>query len=373
MSTTWKRWAPAAAVPLVVAAAAVALPLSASAAGDLPEKSASELLSFVAENDVTAFSGDIEQTSDLGLPDLSALGGSAAGGAPDSEASAVDALMELATGSHDARVFVDADRGARLQVLDRLAERDVVATKGEGVWVYDSAENTATHFLPPESDGTAPEAVRPTEVLTPSSVAEQLLASIDPTTTVAVGSDVEVAGRDAYELVLTPRDGTTLVGSVTVSIDGETGLPLGVAVTARGGTAPAFSVAYSSIDFVAPDAAMLSFTPPAGAEVTEKTAPVHETPEPGAVEPGAVEPGAVEPQEPAADGSDVLTTGTGWATVVELPAGGTEALGALDAVSTPVAGGRALESALVSVLLTEDGRVLAGAVPVDVLVDAAGR
>ncbi|WP_207406376.1 hypothetical protein [Rathayibacter sp. SD072] len=378
MSTTWKRWAPAAAVPLVVVAAAVALPLSASAAGDLPEKSASELLSFVAENDVTAFSGDIEQTSDLGLPDLSALGGSAAGGAPDSEASAVDALMELATGSHEARVFVDADRGARLQVLDRLAERDVVATKGEGVWVYDSAENTATHFLPPESDDAAPEAVPPTEVPTPSSVAEQLLASIDPTTTVAVGSDVEVAGRDAYELVLTPRDGTTLVGSVTVSIDGETGLPLGVAVTARGGTAPAFSVAYSSIDFDAPDAAMLTFTPPAGAEVTEKAAPVHEAPEPGAVEPGAVEPGAVEPgavelRKPGADGSEVVTTGSGWATVVELPAGGTGALGALDAVSTPVAGGRALESALVSVLLTDDGRVLAGAVPVDVLVDAAGR
>ncbi|MCM6764236.1 hypothetical protein NB037_17610 [Rathayibacter sp. ZW T2_19] len=380
MSTTWKRWAPAAAVPLVVVVAAVALPLSASAAGDLPEKSASELLSFVVENDVTAFSGEIEQTSDLGLPDLSALGGSApggaAGGSSGSEASAVDALMELATGSHEARVFVDADRGARLQVLDRLAERDVVATTGEGVWVYDSAENTATHFLPPEPDGAepdaaAPQSVPPTEVPTPSSIAEQLLASIDPSTTVAVGSDVEVAGRDAYELVLTPRDGTTLVGSVTISIDGETGLPLGVAVTARGGTAPAFAVAYSSIDFRAPDAAMLAFTPPAGAEVVEKAAPVHE--EPGTVGPGTVEPGAVEPREPAADGSDVLTTGTGWATVVELPAGGTEALGALDAVSTPVPGGRALESALVSVLLTDDGRVLAGAVPVDVLVDAAGR
>ncbi|WP_230670341.1 LolA family protein [Rathayibacter sp. Leaf248] len=370
MSTTWKRWAPAAAVPLVVVAAAVALPLSASAAGDLPEKTASELLTFAAENEVTAFSGEIEQSSDLGLPDLSALGGSAPGSS-GSDASPAGALMELATGSHEARVFVDAEQGARLQVLDRLAERDVVATKGEGVWVYDSAENTATHFLPPESGAAAPDTVPSGEVPTPSSIAEDLLASIDPTTAVAVGSDVEVAGRDAYELVLTPREGSTLVGSVTVSIDGETGLPLGVAVTARGGTAPAFSVAYSSIDFDAPDAAMFAFTAPEGAEVVEKAAPEHDL----SIEPGAESSDAesFDAESSSAQSSDVVTTGTGWATVVELPAGDSEALASLDAVTTRVDGGRALEAALVSVLLTDDGRVLAGSVPVDVLVDAAGR
>ncbi|WKK71130.1 hypothetical protein Q0F99_16295 [Rathayibacter oskolensis] len=365
MSTSWKRWTPFAAVPLVVVAAAVALPLSASAAGDLPEKSAAELLAFVAENDVTAFSGEIEQTSDLGLPDLSALGGTGAS-TGSGEASSTDALLELATGSHQARVFVDAEQGARLQILDRLAERDIVASKGEGVWIYDSSENTATHLLPAEGDGTAPEPAPAAEVPTPSSAAEQILASIDPTTTVAVGSDVSVAGRDAYELVLTPRDSGTLVGSVTVSVDGETGLPLGVAVTAVGATSPAFSVAYSSIDFEAPDAAMFDFTAPEGATVTEETAPAHD--DTTATDPGATAPDA------SADDSGVTTTGTGWGTVVELPAGDAEALSALDSVTTPVAGGRVLSSALLSVLITDDGRVLAGAVPTDVLFDtAAGR
>lgn len=358
MSTSWKRWTPVAVVPLVVVAAAVALPLSASAAGDLPEKSAADLLTFVAENDVTAYSGEIEQTSDLGLPDLSALGGSTSSAGSDAS-SPTDALMELATGSHQARVFVDAEQGARLQVLDRLAERDVVATKADGVWIYDSSENAATHVLPSASAETPTEAP-PAELPTPSEAAEKLLASLDPTTTVAVGSDVRVAGRDAYELVLTSRDGTTLVGSVTVSVDGETGLPLGVAVTAKGGTAPAFSVAYSSIDFSTPDAAMFSFAPPAGAEVTEKAAPTHE--------------GDAPHSEDAASGdSGVTTTGTGWGTVVQLSAGDTESLAGLDAITTPTDGGRVLTSALVSVLITDDGRVLAGAVPVDTLLDAAGR
>ncbi|TCL83986.1 MULTISPECIES: hypothetical protein [unclassified Rathayibacter] len=365
MSTSWKRWVPAAAVPLVVVAAAVTLPLSASAAGDLPEKSAADLLTFVAESDTTAFSGDVQQTSALGLPDLSALGSTGSGAQGSDDASATSALMELATGSHQARVFVDAEHGARLQVLDRLAERDVVATKADGVWIYDSAENSATHLLPPTGDTAAPPTEAPAgEIPTPSSIAEQLLASIDPTTTIAVGSDVRVAGRDAYELVLTPRDSSTLVGSVTVSIDGETGLPLGVAVTPVGGTAPAFSVAYTSIDVSAPDAAMFSFTPPVGAEVTEKAAPTHE-------------------QDPAADATDVptapegdsgvTTTGTGWGSIVELPAGDAESLAQLNAVTTAVDGGRVLSSALFTVLFAEDGRVLAGAVPVDALTAAAGR
>ncbi|NRG42932.1 DUF2092 domain-containing protein [Rathayibacter sp. VKM Ac-2804] len=367
MSTSWKRWVPAAVVPLVVVAAAVTLPLSANAAGDLPEKSATDLLAFVAESDTTAFSGEVQQTSALGLPDLSALGGTGSGAQGADDASATSALMELATGSHQARVYVDAEQGARLQVLDRLAERDVVATRTDGVWIYDSAENAVTHLLPPTGDGA--EAPRPDapagEVPTPSSIAEQLLAAIDPTTTVAVGSDVRVAGRDAYELVLTPRGGSTLVGSVTVSIDGETGLPLGVAVTAVGGTAPAFSVAYTSIDVSAPDASMFSFTPPAGAEVTEKQAPVHE-------EATAPTDAAGVPAAPEGD-SGVTTTGTGWGSIVELPAGDSESLAQLDAVTTAVDGGRVLSSALFTVLFTDDGRVLAGAVPVDALTAAAGR
>src|SRR5690606_32016548 len=41
-------------------------------------------------------------------------------------------------------------------------------------------------------------------------------------------------------------------------------------------------------------------------------------------------------------------------------------------LTTPVDGGRLLSSTLLSVLITDDGRVLAGAVPGDALLDAAG-
>ena len=48
-----------------------------------------------------------------------------------------------------------------------------------------------------------------------------------------------------------------------------------------------------------------------------------------------------------------------------------EASAALEALTTPVDGGRALQTSLLSVLFTDDGRVLVGSVPVDTLVEVA--
>ena len=63
-----------------------------------------------------------------------------------------------------------------------------------------------------------------------------------------VGPDVQVAGRAAYNLVLTPKSEATLVDSVAIAVDGESGLPLGVELKARGQSEPAFSVAFTSLN-----------------------------------------------------------------------------------------------------------------------------
>ena len=75
--------------------------------------------------------------------------------------------------------------------------------------------------------------------------------------------------------------------------------------------------------------------------------------------------------------------GEGWSAVVELPT--TSDAGAqgvfteldpeqramLEGATTAVEGGRVMQTALLSVLITDDGRVLAGAVPASRLVEAA--
>ena len=65
-----------------------------------------------------SFSGTVEQTSDLGLPDVSSFQGQ--GGAGDATSDA----LGLLTGSHTAKVFVDGTDKQRVQVVEDLAERD---------------------------------------------------------------------------------------------------------------------------------------------------------------------------------------------------------------------------------------------------------
>ena len=110
---------------------------------------------------------------------------------------------------------------------------------------------------------------RPGAVATPEDLADKLLAKLDASTDVTVGPDVQVAGRAAYNLVLTPTSEVTLVDSVAIAVDGASGLPLGVEVKARGQAEPAFSVAFTSLTLETPDSAIFNFTPPPGATVKE--------------------------------------------------------------------------------------------------------
>lgn len=129
MTRKWLRWMPAAAVPAVIAAAALAGSLPASAGDPLPAKTPEEVLALVAQHAAPSLSGTLEQTSQIGLPELPKTG-------PSAGSDAASAL-ELLSGPHTARVFMDGPRNVRVQVLDRLAERNAVRS-GDQVWLYSS-------------------------------------------------------------------------------------------------------------------------------------------------------------------------------------------------------------------------------------------
>ena len=126
MSSTRRAlaWSAAIAVPVLVGAA-VLVPMAASGAVDLPDKTPEELIEFAGASEVDALSGTIAQSSELGLPDLGGLMGSDDESDDAGSTSAdIDDLIALATGSHTAKVYLDG-QDARLQVLDQLAERNV--------------------------------------------------------------------------------------------------------------------------------------------------------------------------------------------------------------------------------------------------------
>ncbi len=400
MNKNW-RWLPAGIVPVVIVTAAVSGSAVAEAQPQLPEKTAQELLEFVATSADDAYSGTVEQSSNLGLPDISMA-------TPPGRTSSSDptsTALELLTGEHTAQVYVDGTEKARVQVLDQLAQRDVVVN-GNDAWYYDSESNEAVHAALPDKQTVKADleaklqekAAEYPELQdlprTPAEVAEVFLARIDPSTEVTVEGTSRVAGRSAYELVLTPEDSATLVGSVSVSVDSETGVPLNVTVLAKGQEEAAFSAGFSSVDFSTPDADIFAFTPPAGATVTEA---------PTADEVKAeLEARQELHQAPAEAQQQPTVIGEGWSTIVKLPAGTAGTLGMnpsagqaagmgeimeikpgmdpeevagaqamLEQALTEVDGGQALQTSLVSVLITDDGRILAGAVGVDQLVAAS--
>jgi hypothetical protein len=175
-----------------------------------------------------------------------------------------------------------------------------------------------------------------------------------------------------YELILVPRTADTLVGEVRFAIDGENGAALAASITPRGASEPAFEIAFTQVDFSPPAPAVFAFEPAADIAVTEKDVAMPHSGEAEHDQDGT-----------KTDAAAPVVLGEGWSAIVELanPSGAGDQgvlsaldptqLAMLDSVTTAVEGGRVLQTALVSVLITDDGRVLAGAVPASRLVEAA--
>ena len=364
MSKVWLRWAPAVVAVVAVAGVAVAVPAVANASVSLPGKTPAQVLALVASSRVTALSGTVDETSDLGLPSLPS-----GAGAPASTSTGLAADLTLLTGNNSLRIYVDGPKKVRVQDLESLAERDLIRN-GTDVWVYDSQNNSVQHATLPAANkhflhpgGSKPNVSTPNVPtpapttnpadLTPEGLATKLIAQLQPTSTVTVSPDaVRVAGRAAYQLVLTPRATDTLLGSVSVAVDAQTGLPLRVQLDARGQKTPALSIGFSSLDLSTPAASLFDFTPPAGAKVTQLKQP--------ASAPAKPHPAVTKPTE--------TVTGSGWDAVVTVSAAGS--LGSLASsrdfaeLTTAVAGGRVLHTSLVNILFTTDGRIIAGSVSI---------
>ena len=211
----------------VVAAAAVAAVASgvftAEAKPSLPARSAGELLVDVQDASVDGLSGTVVQDADLGLPELPQVG------------SGSSSLTSLLTGSHTLRVWYAGDDKQRVALLGTLGESDVVRN-GTDAWVWSSESNSATHFTVPAGKAGKHEADGLPAGVTPQQAADAALKALDPTTKVSTSSTTSVAGRSAYELVLSPKDTRSLVGQVRIAVDSKTSFRCGCRSSAR--TAP---------------------------------------------------------------------------------------------------------------------------------------
>ncbi len=352
---------------LLVIAGVGLVATTATADRKLPPRTAEQILVALQGAKVDGMSGTVTQTANLGIPEIPGAGGSRSSD-----------FNSLVSGTHTLRVWYAAPDKSRIALLGTLGESDVIMN-GTDAWTWSSDDNEATHrTIDPAARARAKEEAKsqaPTDLpKTPQEAAERFLAAVGTTTEVATDSDVTVAGRAAYELVLRPKDDRSLITEVRIAVDGETSVPLRVRVFGDGAE-PVAEVGFTEVDFSVPDDGQFAFNPPPGAKVTE-VKPDSDSARKSAAEEKAE---ALRQQQ---DGDDAKIVGEGWTTVVVSKSGSSapsatgesDEMGALLQQLPRVKGdwgsGRVLAGAAFSVVLTDDGRMAAGAVKPDVLYDA---
>jgi outer membrane lipoprotein-sorting protein len=410
-----KRWLPAIIVPAVIAAGAVAIPMQANAV-DLPDLTPQQLM-LLMDGEVTGFSGTIVKTSDLGLPPLemssmmdeemiAEMEEKMPEGFEDFipsliEQNALTQAVELIAGTHKIRVYA-SEVGMRVQVLDMMSQRDLIINQTE-FWSYDARNATAItgsfDFEVSESDRAEMQAELQAQlddyaaqiqldISNPEAVADYLMAQIGETTDVSVGKDHMLAGRTAYQLIAQPNADNSLIESVVISVDSETGMALDVKVYSIEQETPAFHVGFESISFATPDASMFSFTPPPGTTVETLEVPAELEAQLEAYKAEYEAKGFTNEDNAAmraelearyADQPKPAMIGEGWESVIYLPAMPQDV--PMDLLENElfgdlmlqVAGGKVFSTPVLNVLVTDAGAVYAGAVTIEFLQEVAAR
>ncbi|MFF4900125.1 outer membrane lipoprotein carrier protein LolA [Streptomyces sp. NPDC001068] len=376
-----------------VAAATIGLvpALADSGDPDLPKITAQELINKIANSDVQQLSGTVKISTDLGLPDLGGLeNGLLSGAAQGGDGSSADPstkLTELASGTHTLRVAADGPEKQKVSLLESGAEYSLIHN-GTDVWGYDSKSNEVYHSTDADSD--SGKAGRNEAPATPKDFADEVLKSVDDTTSVKVDGTAQVAGRDAYRLVVKPKQSGTTVGAISIAVDAKTGTPLKFTLTPSSGGAAVIDAGYTQVSFARPAASTFDFTPPKGAKVTEDDSLDKAHKANGAEKDDKGDritraPGHGTPEELGKNGFDVL--GKGWNSIAVIDSGdkgglpsgsasgGGDLGGFLGSLGDPVSGkfgkGTVFSTRLINALMTDDGKVYVGAVDKASLVKAA--
>ena len=223
---------------------------------------------------------------------------------------AASPLLSGATG----RLWITNDGHLRLELQSSAGDTEIVSD-GTTLSVYDGSSNTAYELPLPQASSA------PAAGTTPPSVAEieSALSALAAEADVSGATPDSVAGQPAYTVTVSPKTGGGLIGGVELSWDAATGVPLRVAVTARGASAPVLELTVTDISYGPVASSDVDITPPPGANVVTLTPPAS-APAAGSAAPvtGVAAVGAAVPFTLVAPGTldglalgDVRLTGSG--------------------------------------------------------------
>ncbi|CAN5660720.1 hypothetical protein BH24ACT26_BH24ACT26_01350 [soil metagenome] len=244
-----RRWRWVALLGVVALLAALPGTIAGLPARDRP-LGAMGLLERIRSSGSVAHTGVAESRAGLGLPDVPRAG-------------RVVALFGETT---RLRTWYGGPQSWRVDELTPIGERDSYRDPA-GMWLWDSGARTATRIK-----GTSVvRFARPADLLPPE-LGRRLAAAAKPDEASRLPAR-RVAGVDALGVRVEPHSKDTTIRRVDLWADPDSGLPVRVEVTARGGAEPIVTSSFLDLEQEPPPRELLRFEPPADAAFNFTVAP----------------------------------------------------------------------------------------------------
>jgi outer membrane lipoprotein-sorting protein len=174
------------------------------------------------------------------------------------------ALISGASG----RLWLTNDGRGRIELQSDAGDTQVVWDSSK-LTVYDSSSNTAYEVALP-ARGAADSSSQPAPSLDEISNA---IAQLEQHANVSDAVPGVVANQSAYTVSVSPKENGGLFGEGQLAWAASNGVPLRVAITAKGDSTPVLELKVTDISFGSVDPADVSIAPPAGTKIVDVTPP----------------------------------------------------------------------------------------------------
>ena len=258
MSTARLSIALGAMAAIAAVAAAIAVAASSGNGSPPPPKPLAQAIhDSLAGGRVDGITGRITFTNNL-LPS-GALTGSV--GSP---------LLSGATG----RLWATDDGRGRLELQSDAGDTQIVWNHAR-VTIYDASSNT-TYRLELPTDTSSKDSSGAIPTLTQIS---RFLTKAADHVTISGANPTNTGGQPAYSVSVSPKLNGGLLGSLEIAWDAAHAVPLRIAVTAKGSSAPVLALTATDVSYGPVASSDVDVSPPAGAKVVDLSLP---TSKPGA-------------------------------------------------------------------------------------------
>ncbi len=178
-----------------------------------------------------------------------------------------DPILTGATG----RLWVTADHRFRLELQSDNGDAQVVVNKGS-FWVYDPSSNTVYRGKLPADTGAAKK-TKHAETLPSVADIQKQIADMMAHANLSGAMPTDVAGQPTYTVRISPKHDGGLLGSAELAWDAIKGVPLRIAVYARGDRAPVLELKATDITYGHVKNSVFNVNPPPNAKVVQVATP----------------------------------------------------------------------------------------------------